>query len=307
MKKLLFFFIDGLGLGSDSDINPARNFLREITGIPFSLSSVPADFKEGILTAADATGGIPGIPQSATGQATIMTGINAPALLGYHLTALPNATLVELVRERGVMKNLAQRGVTVTASNLYTPEFFQRRAGGGRNRLPVSSHVIEASGADFRFPPDYKEGRALFADLTNHFLRERGYEIPLIEPVEAADRMVTILSEADFVFHEYFATDVYAHKKREGQLRDAIAAVESFISALREKTDPEEVGILMVSDHGNAEDATSADHNRNPVPVLFLGRQSDDRRRFSRVTRLEEIYPAVLDYFDPSTASPQAL
>ena len=299
--KLIFFFIDGLGLGEDSGLNPARFFLKGITGVPFVKSSVPSEFPGGILYSADASGAVPGLPQSATGQAMLMCGVNAPALLGYHLTALPNEILVNLVRERNIMKLLKNNGVRVTSSNLYSPEYFTRREAlqekRGRNTFPVSALSIRSSGTDFRYFEDYEEGKALFADLSNRALRERGYDIPLIEPEAAADLMVNILKEADFVFHEYFITDTYAHKKRRADLERALAELDRFLLSLREKTDPEETAILVVSDHGNCEEANHGEHTRNPVPVLLLSENETARNAFRGITRLEEVQDGILAFF----------
>jgi len=40
---------------------------------------------------------VPGRPQSATGQATLYTGVNAPAELGRHLVGFPTARLQALI------------------------------------------------------------------------------------------------------------------------------------------------------------------------------------------------------------------
>lgn len=299
--KLLLFFVDGLGLGVADDTNPARTLLRNLTGTDLTAAAAPADFPAGILRSADATGGVSGRPQSATGQAMLMTGVNAPELLGYHLTALPNAELVDLVEERGLMRRLRNGGIRVTASNLYSPEYFERRKKlaelRNRNALPVSALTIQSSGTAFRMFSDYDTGRALFTDLTNRFLRDRGYDIPLITPEDAAERMARILEEADFVFHEYFATDTYAHKRRQEDLERALDEIGGFITALRNRTDPEETAILLVSDHGNCEDSSSADHNRNPVPVLLLSENPAARQAFDGVAALEEVKGAVEAFF----------
>ena len=299
--KLLLFFIDGLGLGKNDESNPARGLLDGIADIPFVQDFSPSEFPEGILLSADASGDVPGLPQSATGQAMLITGVNAPSLLGYHLTALPNEVLVDLVTERNIMIHLAGRGIPVTASNLYSPEFFAHREAlqekRGRNTLPVSALAIQSSGTPFRYPADYDRGRALFADLTNRFLNERGYDIPMISVEDAARRMAGILTEADFVFHEYFATDTYAHKKRTVDLERALGEINIFLRTLREETDPDETAILVVSDHGNCEDADNADHNRNPVPVLLLSRNVTARDAFRSITRLDEVHGGILAYF----------
>ena len=51
----------------------------------------------GILVPTDPRLGIDGRPQSASGQTTILTGINAPGLLGYHKQGFPNAAMREII------------------------------------------------------------------------------------------------------------------------------------------------------------------------------------------------------------------
>ena len=297
----MFFFIDGLGLGDDEDYNPARQLFDGITGFPFVASSAPGEFSRGVLISADATGGVRGLPQSATGQTTLITGVNAAARLGYHLTALPNRILVELIRERGIMRLLADGGITVTASNLYTHEFFAQRERmekqRGKNSLPVSALTIRSSGTPFRYPEDYARGRAIFTDLTNRFLQDRGYDIPLITASEAAQRMVAILDDADFVFHEYFATDSYAHKKQTEDLDRALKEIDHFFHTLLNLVNLKETAILAVSDHGNCEDSRSSNHNRNPVPVLLFSQNETARAKFRDITSLEDVQAGILAYF----------
>ncbi len=135
MKKLFFFFIDGIGLGSsDSAI---KYLFKDITGIPLIQIKKPAFFNNGVLCSVDASLDIPGIPQSATGQASIFTGINASKYRGYHLTALPNSKLVELIEGQSLMKTLKDKCISVSSANLYSDEFFQKRGARRRNAFPV--------------------------------------------------------------------------------------------------------------------------------------------------------------------------
>ena len=46
--------------------------------------------KQVSLLALDAGLGVEGLPQSATGQAVLLTGVNIPAELGYHYGPKPN-------------------------------------------------------------------------------------------------------------------------------------------------------------------------------------------------------------------------
>ena len=87
--KLIFIFIDGFGLGKeDGRQNPlyaatAPNLLRFLN----SRYVFPTD----------AALGVKGLPQSATGQTAIFTGVNAPLILGRHMNGQPTITLKNLL------------------------------------------------------------------------------------------------------------------------------------------------------------------------------------------------------------------
>jgi len=242
--------------------------------------------------------GVPGTPQSATGQASIFTGVNAQRFLGIHLPAFPNDRLAALVHERSLMRVLRERGVGVTSANLYSEEFFQKRQSARRNLLPVSTLTIRASGVPFRFPEDYRAGKAVFADITNELLRSRGVEVPLSTPEESAGRMARIVAENDFVFFEYFMTDFHGHKRNRAGVLACVDVLNRFAARLWELIRDHSTALLVVSDHGNAEDMLLADHTTNQVPTILIGGTEEDRDEFARKVRdLSDIYRAVLGYF----------
>src|SRR3982074_1032461 len=108
--SVLLFFIDGLGIGTRGphnpfdgldDASPLAVFRHEQAEIPFN----------GLLAPTDALLGVDGRPQSASGQTTILTGINAPALLGYHKQGFPNAAMLEIIRDNSIFLQLSRAGV----------------------------------------------------------------------------------------------------------------------------------------------------------------------------------------------------
>lgn len=300
MRKLFLFFIDGIGLGiDDPEVNPIRGLFSPLMGgAPFVEYPEPLRFPGGVLIPADAVLGVEGIPQSATGQTSIFTGINAQALIGSHLSAYPNDVLKAVIMERSLMKVLEARGVRVTAANLYSDEFFEKRRGGDRNLFPVSTLTIMASHAGFRLPEDYRAGMAVFADITNRLIKSRGYDIELIEPELAAEHALSIIAEFDFVFFEYFMTDFHGHKRRREELTECVDVLNRFLSEVWAGVDRSETSILVVSDHGNAEDFTTGDHTTNPVPVLLLSEDPAAVDLFaSTVKDLTHVHGAVLRYF----------
>ena len=91
-SKVLLFFIDGLGIGERGADNP----LSQIAGVePLAhfINETSDVIFDGVLIPTDPRLGIEGRPQSASGQTTILTGINAPQHLGYHKQGFPNQIL----------------------------------------------------------------------------------------------------------------------------------------------------------------------------------------------------------------------
>lgn len=298
-KKLFLFFIDGIGLGSNNNGNLVKTLFSTITeGIPLVRSSGPVYFKNGVMVPTDACLGVEGIPQSATGQATIFTGVNASAVLGYHLTAIPNEKLVDIIKEKSLMKVLREKNVSVTSANLYSKEFFQSRENKRRNKFPVSTLTIQAAGVPFRCEEDYKEGRAVFADITNHLLRDRGYAIDLISPRKAGENLLNILSENQFVFFEYFMTDIYAHKRNIPELKNSIEILSRFLETVWKSINKSDTAILVVSDHGNAEVTSSSDHSLNNVPTILFSPDRELQKSVEEIHSLTDIYPWILGYFN---------
>src|ERR1051325_10614698 len=82
-RSVLLFFIDGLGIGTRGAHNPFDG-LKDAAPLAVFQDEEPEIIFDGRLVRTDACLGIEGRPQSASGQTTILTGVNAPSLLGYH-------------------------------------------------------------------------------------------------------------------------------------------------------------------------------------------------------------------------------
>jgi len=116
--KVLMIFIDGFGLGNKNESNPYyfayTPFLDEMMGghLMYDHSGIIVRDRA-ILIPTDATMGIKGSPQSATGQTALWTGINAAQVIGYHVRAYPTRRLREIIKEYSVMKVLTDAGKKV--------------------------------------------------------------------------------------------------------------------------------------------------------------------------------------------------
>ena len=118
----------------------------------------------------DARLGVPGLPQSATGQATILTGINAPRRVGRHVSAIPDRRVRELLEEDNLFRMLRRAGRRGTFANAYTPAYFARK----RPHISSTTRSLMAADIPLRRLDDLTAGRALFHDYTNETLRKRG-------------------------------------------------------------------------------------------------------------------------------------
>lgn len=298
MRKLIVLFIDGIGLAPPSATNPLSPlFAAQTKGFGLKDTEPPHFSPSSVLVPIDAGLGLPGEPQSATGQTSIFTGVNAAQLLGYHLPAFPNEELVEVILEKSIMKALADKGISVTSANMYSEKFFEDRRASEKNRFPVSTLTIEASQTDFRMKEEYSRGKAVFADITNELIRNRGYDIDLISPEEAGGRMISILEDFRFVFFEYFMTDHYGHKRKRTELDNCVDLLNRFVTTMADSLSLEHEALLIISDHGNAEDLTTGGHTRNPVPGLLVSTDEDMKKRFAECRSLTDIYDFMLDFF----------
>jgi 2,3-bisphosphoglycerate-independent phosphoglycerate mutase len=274
-RRVLLLFVDGVGLGPDDPaMNPvaaARTPVVEgLLGRTLTESDAPVRGPGALLVPLDATLGIPGLPQSATGQTALLTGINAAQVVGRHVTAYPTAQLRTLLAEHNLFAKVIALGSRVALANAYTPEYFQA-VDAGRLRHAAFTYAAISAGVALRTVDDLRAGRALFHDLTNDRPRSWGYELPLITPHGAGVNLAGLAMEHELTVFEFFLTDLAAHGRIPIDPRSLVESLDALLGGVVARADPRELLVLLVSDHGNAEDARQAGHTRNPVPALLIG------------------------------------
>src|SRR5216684_6711951 len=168
--SLLLFFIDGLGIGKRGPHNPLDQ-LADAAPLAIFQDEEPALPFDGIFKPTDARLGVDGRPQSASGQATILTGVNAPAAIGQHKQGFPNQALLDIIQKHSIFLQLRNAGVTpITFANTYTKRFFEQRP----RWISATTAAVEAAGLSFNVVEDLNDGRAVYHDFTNATLIERG-------------------------------------------------------------------------------------------------------------------------------------
>jgi hypothetical protein len=289
--RALMLFIDGLGIG---ERDPKRNPMALATTrwLEFFLDaeSGPSDSLR-LIRATDASLGVDGIPQSATGQTTLLTGINAAQLLGRHINGFCTEELGAILNGGSLFSQLLRMGKKPTFANAYTPPFFE-----GKLRFQsVTTAALSHAGLPFRSLLDLSEGEALYQDFTNQILKERGYEVPLFSPQEAGRILAGIASRYDFTLYEYFQTDIAGHSRDMERCKEEIEKIDAFIDSILVHLDLDSTCLLLTSDHGNIEDLDTAGHTSNPVPTIFWGRGKE--LMASRVTSIADVTPTLIELF----------
>jgi hypothetical protein len=287
--SVVLFFIDGLGIGKRGPHNPLDG-LSGAAPLAVFQEEEPEIIFDGRLVRTDASLGVEGRPQSASGQTTILTGINAPAALGYHKQGFPNEALREIITEHSIFLQLKRAKVAPnTFANAYTPLFFETRP----RWVSATTVAVEAAGMRFRNMDDLRDGRAIFQDYTNEMLIERGLTVSRRTPEQAAEILASLASEHEFTLYEYFITDKTGHAQDFERARTVLTGLARFVRHLLSLIDLKRTTLLLTSDHGNIEDLSSRNHTLNPVPTLIWGEHQEYAA--SRVRNLADITPIIVD------------
>ena len=285
--SVLLFFIDGLGIGKRGPHNP----LDHLNALPLAVfqNEEPDRFLNGIVVPTDACLGVEGRPQSASGQTTILTGVNAPAAVGYHKQGFPNKALLEIIEHHSIFKQLSDAGVDpITFANAYTSRFFAERP----RWVSATTAAVEAAKMKFRTILDLQTGRAVFMDYTNRILIERGEPVSERSEIEAATVLASIVAENRFSLYEYFITDKAGHAQDMELARTILTSLSLFIRELLLRIDLECTTVILTSDHGNIEDLSSRNHTLHAVPTIVWGAQREQVA--ARIQTLADITPAIV-------------
>jgi hypothetical protein len=281
---ILFLFIDGLGIGRRGPHNPfSRVPSHVLSPLGGDRGSIPCG---GRMVPLDATLGVPGLPQSATGQTSLLTGVNAQGLLGRHLQGFPNATLRALIAGHGLLKRALAYGPAAFA-NAYTPVWFETKV---KRRESVTTVMTRAAGLPLRDLEDLRAGRAVYQDFTNQLLIERGYDVPALSPEAAGERLAGLLKGHCLLLYEYFRTDLVGHTADPQAGEVEVKRLDAFLQGVLSALDLSRDLVLLTSDHGNLEDCGTPSHTQNPVPAFLWG----DRPPLGELKAITDITPALL-------------
>ena len=294
-SSVVLFFIDGLGIGERGSSNPLDG-LPNATPLAIFQNELPETFLDGVVVPTNPTLGVEGRPQSASGQTTILTGINAPLTLGNHKQGFPNKPLLEILQRHSIFRQLKTAGVgPITFANAYTSWFFNERP----RWVSATTAAVEAANMTFRTVSDLINDNAVYQDFTNRILIERGEPVSERTALEAATVLAHIASEHRFTLYEYFITDKIGHAQDMAAAKTTLAELASFIREFLTKLDLAHTTVILTSDHGNIEDLSSRNHTLHKVPTIIWG--SHRERVADRINSLVDITPTIVDLLTETT------
>jgi len=305
----LFLFLDGVGLGADDQqTNPFAcadmpNLEEILQGQRLlSVTPTPWETERASFLSLDACLGVAGLPQSATGQAALLTGLNVPQQIGYHYGPKPNSEVAEILKETNIFKTLQQEGYQSALLNAYPPRYFQSIQSGRRLYSAIPLAVAQA-GIPLKTMDDFYAGRALSADFTGQGWRTQlGFaEAPLLTHQQAGFRLAELAQQVHFSFYEYWPSDYAGHQQN---LQAGTILLETFdqvLGGLFEAWDDEQGLIMITSDHGNLEDISTRKHTANRVPCLLIGALQYRQRFYAGLHDLVGIAPRIVNFLTNRT------
>ena len=298
--SIFFLFIDGIGI-ADADLghNPAadlslQNLFPEMLYRRLLSCSGPVHLCDRSAASLDACLEVPGFPQSATGQVTLFTGINAALAQGRHEGGYPNRALRELLKRESLFVRLRHANIPCDFLNAYSAGYWQKRKG-HPGRHSATTVMTMAAGIKTHTFDDIDRQKALYHDLRSENISAR-----TITPGHAGHIAAGLIPVGGLALFEYFLTDLAGHGKDNAGVSSRLLDLDSFLRGLFEKLDPLRHTVLVTSDHGNVEDSSIAGHTMNPVPLIIWGR--GHIRLVSEIRKLSDVTPVLIEFLaDPES------
>lgn len=261
--KQIFIFVDGLGLAPPADDNPVKPEVCPFICDMIENHSVPID----------ACLGIDGLPQSATGQATLFCGRNAAAFMGRHVTGFPGPTLRAFVEEDNIFTALRRAGRSARFADAYLVDSVDEIR--TRRFRSVTTTAALTVPETLSMRADLMRNQALLHDITRASLVSKGYDGPTVTPKEAANHLVQLAIGYDYTLFEYFLTDQVGHSGKMDAACDILRTLDAFLAEAMPLAAEMGISVALSSDHGNIESLGVKGHTRNKVPLMATGPGAD--------------------------------
>ncbi|MFK7602240.1 metalloenzyme domain protein [Deinococcus sp. SM5_A1] len=263
MSGVIWLALDGVGHPGDAP--PGSVWEQELPALrPLIDAGV----------ALDTTLGVPGLPQSGTGQSCWLTGVDAVRLMGKngmgeHFGPHPGPTLQRLLRQSSLPARLEAAGLRAALANHYVPQYLEAQA--RRPRMGCFPFSFTAAGLPLNPPAVPPLGAPLGL----------GYREPwtpvqtLSEVAGVGQALARAAREHDLIVADLWFGDLLGHLGREAgpspEVRVAASSYLARVDALLSGLLDAGARVVVGSDHGNLEDLNTKSHTVARVPFAGVG------------------------------------
>ncbi len=293
--KVIFLFIDGVGLGGAGKENPFHkkgyNAFQFMAGAQaFTKTAEPVKKNNHFLKGVDANLDVEGLPQSGTGQAALFSGENAAKVIGKHFGPFPHSKIKYLLKEESIFLKAQEMGKDCYFINAYPDIFFEKAE--ERSRWTCTTLMAKCAGVKLSGPAQVKNEEAVTAGITQQVWREQlGIEVPAISAEAGARRLLKQSHKYNLLLHEYYLTDKAGHSKSHKNAERYLTIYNRFLwTIIKEKAD--DTTVVLSSDHGNIEDLSRKTHTRNKVPLFAYGKGASS---FCEAKSILDVTPGILE------------
>ncbi|MBB5236133.1 metalloenzyme domain protein [Deinococcus budaensis] len=267
MTGVVWLALDGLGHPADA---PAGSVWE--TELPVLRPLIGAG------RALDAALGVPGLPQSGTGQTCWLTGQDAVRQMGEpgrgeHFGPHPGPTLQRLLRARGLPGRLTRAGGRAALVNHYPPAYFAAQTGERavrRPRVGCFPYAFQAAGLALN-PPGLPP---LPATLGLDYAAPWRPHTPPDTLARLGEALAEAARDHDLLVADLWFGDLLGHQGRDPTPPGVLAAGRAYLTRVDALlTGLLEAGarVVLSSDHGNLENLRVKTHTLARVPFAGVG------------------------------------
>lgn len=218
--------------------------------------------------ALDARLGMPGLPQSGTGQACWLTGRDAVRDMGEHFGPHPGPTLQRLLRAGALPGRIVRAGGRAALANHYPPAYFAAQE--RRPRIGCFPFSFLAAGLSLN-PPGVPH---VPATLGLGYAHPWPPQVQLAEITRLGEALARAAREQDLLVCDLWFGDHLGHRGRDPIPPEVLRGGQAYL----QRVDALVLGLLdagarvvLSSDHGNLEDLHVKSHTVARVPFSGVG------------------------------------
>jgi hypothetical protein len=288
--KVLFLFIDGVGLRAPALDNPVHSGICPVLCQLIGIHSVPID----------ACLNTKGLPQSATGQTTMFTGVNASQYMGRHCEGFPGPSLRKLIEEDNLFMVLSRKGLRCRFADAYMVDGVDDLK--IRRFKSVTTVMALTQPETISIQDDLLANQAVSHDITRLSLQEKGHTVPSVIPQQAAEHLIQVALANDFTLFEFFLTDLAGHSCNYDHACETLKTLDLFLDTVVKLCKTTGLLLILTSDHGNIEEIGVRGHTRNLVPLAAVGPGAEEIK--ANAACLTDITPRIARLMVPGYTPP---